>query len=743
MHSLVGHIIFIMLFLLPYSIFAQNEGRVEVGATIVASDKATPWLSPSNDFAFGFRKLEQSLFLLSIWFYKLRDKTVVWYANQSMPISKGSKVELNRQMGLVLYDPEGKQFDSSPEWESFQNPTDTMLPTQILKSGGVLYSRQSENNFTRGRFQFRLLGDGNLVLNTRDVQSDFSYEAYYISGTNDPPNSANSGYQVVFNQTAQMYILRRNNLRKDLTTTSLFSTTDYYHRSTLNFDGVFAQYSHPKSFSVPGWITIWIQPVNICVENTVKAAGSGTCGFKSLCQLNENQRPVCECPQGDELFDPNDKYGSCEPNFTQICGKDNSKSTEDLYDLVAQPTGTDWPFNDYEHMEPTTEIACKNSCLSDCFCAVAVFRDSGCWKKKLPLSNGRRDAVVNLNGKAFLKVHKGNIPPTTFQPHLEPHNKKDKGTLIVVESVLLVVICMGFFLIYHKKINKFQNVESDAETNLRCFTYKELQEATGGFKEELGRGAFGIVYKGEIVNSGTRKFIAVKRLDAVIQDREREFKTEVKVIGQTHHKNLVRLLGFCDEGDSKLLVYEFLSNGSLASFLFGDTKLSWNIRTQIATGIARGLQYLHEECSTQIIHCDIKPQNILLDDYYIARISDFGLAKLLMMNQSQTNTGIRGTKGYVAPEWFKGKPITTKVDVYSFGVMLLEIVCCRRNIGDLEDGGEQEPILTDWAYDCFQERVLDLLVKDDVEALNDRKNLKRFVTVALCCIQEDASLSRQ
>ncbi|CAH2040887.1 unnamed protein product [Thlaspi arvense] len=126
--------------------------------------------------------------------------------------------------------------DSSLEWESFQNPTDTMLPTQAMNSGGVLYSRQSETNFAHGRFHFRLLQEGNLVLNTRDVQSNFAYEPYYNSGTDDSSNTANSGYQVVFNQTAQMYILKRNNQRMDLTMDLVPSTKDHYHRATLNFD---------------------------------------------------------------------------------------------------------------------------------------------------------------------------------------------------------------------------------------------------------------------------------------------------------------------------------------------------------------------------------------------------------------------------------------------------------------------------------------------------------------------------
>jgi serine/threonine protein kinase len=295
-----------------------------------------------------------------------------------------------------------------------------------------------------------------------------------------------------------------------------------------------------------------------------------------------------------------------------------------------------------------------------------------------------------------------------------------------------------FSSFYKKKITKSNHNGSVVEMNLRSFTYKELEEATNGFNEELGRGAFGIVYKGAIkMGSDSDVLVAVKKLHIVAPERDKEFKAEVNIIGKTHHKNLVRLIGFCDEGQQRLLVYELLSHGTLASFLFGDLKPVWNQRIQIAFGIVRGLLYL--ECSTQIIHCDIKPQNILLDEHYNARISDFGLAKLLLMDQSQTHIAIRGTKGYVAPEWFRNMPITSKVDVYSFGVLLLEIICCRKSV-DMESGEEDKAILTDWAYDCFREGTLDVLVEYDREAMDDMKKVERFVKVAIWCIQEDPSL---
>lgn len=199
------------------------------------------------------------------------------------------------------------------------------------------------------------------------------------------------------------------------------------------------------------------------------------------------------------------------------------------------------------------------------------------------------------------------------------------------------------------------------EINLRSFSYKELKEVTNGFKEELGKGAFSTVYKG-VVSTENKNFVAVKKLDNLARDNEKEFKVEVSAIRRTNHKHLVQLVGFCAEEQHLLLVYEFMSNGSLANYLFEKSKPTWYRRIQIALDTARGILYLHEECNTQIIHCDIKPQNILLDDSDNAKISDFGLAKILLKDQTRTTTGIRGTKGYVAPEWFKNMAITVKVD---------------------------------------------------------------------------------
>ncbi|KAK9941300.1 hypothetical protein M0R45_017909 [Rubus argutus] len=745
------------LFLLPIYVLAQTNGSVAVGASLSAAGNSS-WISPSGDFAFGFRQLENNdLFLLSIWFAKIPDRTIVWYANGDKPAPKGSTVNLTANSGLVLTSPQGDELWKSNQsiagvvahglmndkgnfvlednksaklWETFKNPTDTMLPGQIMERGGKLSSRNSETDYSRGRFQLDFQVDGNLVFSAK--------KPFYSTATTTGTVPGSEGLRLVFNDSGNFYILRVNG-GHFIFTGEERAARDYYLRTTLSFDGVLAQYFLPKtSVGNASWAPLWSEPPNICQKINVNS-GPGICGYNSICILQADKRPTCECPTGYSLLDPNDPYGSCYPDSKLGC-ENELNYTKDLYNVEVL-ANTDWLTSSYVQLNASTADTCSQSCLEDCLCAVAVYSNDTCWKKKFPLSYGREDST--LNSKTFIKFRNDN---STRQV---PDDKKSRTTWVHVGSVLLgtsvfvnfilgaAVICLGFFLIFQKKHARF--TQNDLDTNLRSFSHKELKEATNGFNEELGKGAFGVVYKG-IIQIGSGVQVAVKKLNCVnVQDGEKEFKTELKIIGQTHHKNLVRLVGYCDEGQERLLVYEFLSNGTLASFLFGDEKPSWRQRMEIADGVAKGLLYLHEECSSQIIHCDIKPQNILLDDHYNARISDFGLAKLLMMDQSRTHTAIRGTKGYVAPEWFNSMAITAKVDVYSFGVVLLEIICCRRSV-DMENNCEEKAILIDWVYDCYRDGALDAVLDHEVDALDDKTELEKTAMIALWCIQEDPSL---
>ncbi|XP_031262138.1 G-type lectin S-receptor-like serine/threonine-protein kinase LECRK3 [Pistacia vera] len=743
-----------------------SAANISLGSSLSTTSDNSSWLSPSGDFAFGFRHLNNSdLFLLAIWFNKIPEKTIVWYADGDNPAPRGSKVELTTD-GLSLKDPRGQTiWSASPStrvadeaaildtgnfvligngsnyvWQSFEDPRDTILPTQRLDLGSMLVSKVTETNFSKGRFELHLM-NGSLVLNPVAWPTRFNYKPYYNSNTYSV-NSSESGHQLVFNESADIYIVKANGEIVQLPSWTKLANprADYYFRATLDFDGVFTEYARPKNpDDNQGWWPLRVVPENMCLA-MFHDIGRGGCGFNSYCSI-ENGRFSCDCPPGYIFVDPNNRFSDCKPTFRQGCGGDDaSRDPEELYE-IREFNNVDWPLGDYERLEPYNQTMCEKDCLHDCSCAVAIFDGARCWKKKLPLSNGRSSATGF--SKVLFKVRKGNSPDFAANSGGNKGISPLLGALLLGGSVffnvlLLVAFCLIVFVLPKRKYgnDNFQD-SSNSESNLRFFTYNELNEATDYFKEELGRGSFGTVYKG-VLRTGSRNAIAVKKLDKLAQEREREFKTEVSAIGRTHHKNLVQLLGYCDEGTNRLLVYEFMSNGTLANFLFALPRPDWNLRVRISLEIARGLVYLHEECSVLVIHCDIKPQNILLDQYFTAKISDFGLSKLLLSDQSRTRTMIRGTRGYVAPEWFKNVAVSAKVDVYSYGVMLLEIICCRRSVV-MEIEEERRAILTDWAYDCYVERRLDVLVNEDEMAMADKCRLQKWLMVAIWCIQEDPS----
>ncbi|KAF7813775.1 G-type lectin S-receptor-like serine/threonine-protein kinase LECRK2 [Senna tora] len=629
--------------------------------------------------------------------------------------------------------------DSLTLWESFDHPADTILPGQVLNQPSRLVSRYLATNYSRGRFQFVLQNDGNLVLYTTLFPLDivnFPYWSTQVFG---------NGFSLVFNQSAYIFAQRSDGSIIETISSNAPSTQDFYHRAILDYDGVFRHYYYPKSSNsssrsiLMAWSTWSFTPSNICMRIEA-AVGSGACGFNSYCMFN-NGTKSCHCPIGYSFFDPNDTMKGCKQDFVpQSC--DDTYSETHLFDFHEMPN-TDWPYTDYEYFKSTSEEWCKQACLDDCFCAVVFFRNGECWKKKRPFAFGRMDSFIG--GKALIKIRKDN---STLNSGVTDKNNDQYSKLIITGStilsssvflnlVLLVAACLVANWFVRKNPMVLPVVQYSPGMNLRSFSYKELSKATNGFTEELGHGACATVYKGVLLDF-PGNLIAVKKLNTV-KESEEEFEAEVSAIGRTHHRNLVQLLGFCNEGEHRLLVYEFMSNGSLASFLFDKKRPSWNQRVQIAIGTARGLMYLHEECSTQIIHCDIKPQNVLLDDTYTAKISDFGLAKLLKLDQTVTTTAIRGTKGYVAAEWFKNIPINIKVDVYSYGVLLLELICCKRNF-DMKVEDENEMVLVDWASDCFQDGKLYSLVEDDEEALDDLERVEKYVMIVMWCIQEDPLL---
>ncbi|KDP24340.1 hypothetical protein JCGZ_25636 [Jatropha curcas] len=310
-----------------------------------------------------------------------------------------------------------------------------------------------------------------------------------------------------------------------------------------------------------------------------------------------------------------------------------------------------------------------------------------------------------------------------------------------VGSVSLIILVIGLLLWWKQRHDqpiffdvKDRHHEEISLGNLRRFQFRELQVATNNFsnKNILGKGGFGNVYKG-ILQDGS--IVAVKRLkDGNAVGGEIQFQTEVEMISLAVHRNLLRLYGFCITPTERLLVYPYMSNGSVASRLKGKPVLDWGTRKRIALGAARGLLYLHEQCDPKIIHRDVKAANILLDDYCEAVVGDFGLAKLLDHQDSHVTTAVRGTVGHIAPEYLSTGQSSEKTDVFGFGILLLELITGQRAL-EFGKAANQKGAILDWVKKIHQEKKLEMLVDKDLKANYDRIELEEIVQVALLCTQ--------
>ncbi|XP_059434046.1 rust resistance kinase Lr10-like [Corylus avellana] len=363
-------------------------------------------------------------------------------------------------------------------------------------------------------------------------------------------------------------------------------------------------------------------------------------------------------------------------------------------------------------------------------------------------------AIIDQDHYGFLELS-WSLPTYKGAPAAKDNNssgsgtqsKHDKGSLsklafgLILGSFILVQAISSLYRIYtydkvekehQAKIEKF--LEDYRNFRPSRYSYVDIKRITNQFNEKLGEGAYGTVFKGKLSNE---IHVAVKILN-VSKGNGEEFINEVGTMGRIHHVNVVRLVGFCANGFRRALVYEFLPNDSLEKLISSTaTKncvLNWDKRQNIALGVARGIEYLHQGCYQQILHFDIKPHNVLLDQNLNPKISDFGLAKLCSKDQSAVSmTTARGTMGYIAPEVFSrnfGK-VSSKADVYSFGILLLEIVGGRKNV-DVRVENTSQVYFPEWIYNLLEQKEdIRIFVEDDGNA----KTAKKLAIVGLWCIQ--------
>ncbi|XP_034932529.1 G-type lectin S-receptor-like serine/threonine-protein kinase LECRK1 [Populus alba] len=747
--ALVSGLLLLMLSILFVEARTQPNrfGEIHLGSQLSPISNLNSWQSPSGNFAFGFYS-QGNGFAVGIWMMGQPNNTVVWTANRDdEPVSFNATIHLSEEGKLLLRTEQGNENlianvseiaasasmldsgnfvlynGSSVIWQSFDYPTDTILVGQNLTYSDKLVSSVSSSNHSSGRFFLVMQADGNLVAYPTN-SAGLSVDAYWAS---DTYQDSKKGLSLYFNHQGFLFLDTVSKKPVLLARSSYpCNNKTTIFRATLDADGIFRLYSHCLENKTSRSVHIeWSALNNQCNVR-------GFCDFNSYCS-GMGTNADCSCYPGFAFNDPSEKFSGCYKNVPEsFC---TGTKEGQMYDVI---TVENILFERYPYsVLDEKKNNCGLSCLEDCLCDVALYKNERCEKYTAPIRYGIKD--LNESSIAFFKVK----PTPAAPPMSRTIIIESKKSLLVFLAIafgsvtfLCFVIAISTFCVYRDRAYLYEKLSGiislAGEFTLRSFSYSELEKATSGFMEELGRGSIGAVYRGTM--PGGDRTVAVKRLEKVLDEGEKKFRAEITVIGQTYHRNLVRLLGFCVEGSRRFSSTSTEKRQTLADLLFqSERRPIWKERVRIALDIARGILYLHEECQACIIHCNITPQNILMDDSWMAKISDFGLSKLLYPDEIRSSMALSQSRGHMAPEWQNNALMSVKADIYSFGVVLLEIICCSSSI-KVDVSTPDEMNLTSWAYQCFAAGQLDKLVKDeDIEF----ESLERMVKIGLLCVQHD------
>ncbi|GLJ28327.1 hypothetical protein SUGI_0556690 [Cryptomeria japonica] len=675
-----------------------------VGTSLVGNQTL---VSKNGTFALGFFSPQKTNnWYIGIWYAKVSEKTFVWVANRENPVRNIPGVlNLSRDGYLRLFDLRGRLIWSSDNslkasrasllesgnlvllrtragkvWESFQHPVDTWLPGMKMRKGMKLTSWKSSSDPAPGPFYLQM------DPSPASTQfSAFSHNSgpYWSSGEwngkyfANMPGFASAGSQVKI----VCVTLPPSRMYCTYTTKGMIM-----EHSSLKKNGELWVYYMIQN---GGWMVDAFGPTDQCIVY-------GVCGANAACidytQLNAhvtgNANDTCTClqgfrPQNSHAWDSQEWWLSgCVRRSPLQCSLTNS--TDGFLEVKDKLLADD---EAAAYSKEQTLSGCQLACLNNCSCM--AFRLSS---SSPPVCRLWFGDLMNVHESPGIQSFYLCLAASELQGSTTKPRNKSFGLHILLPGgaaglVLVLVLVLVVFIMWKRgRMAK----EDDVPTSLRAFTFRKLRVATKNFRHKLGKGSFGSVFKGTLAD---KTLIAVKRLEG-LAGTEKQFRAEISTIGEIQHVNLVRLFGFCAEESRRLLVYEYMPNGSLDSFLLrgkeGEVQgklLSWKTRFQIALGTARGLAYLHDEC-------------------------------------------------YLAPEWISGIPITPKADVYSFGMTLLEIIAGRRNV-DLTVPQPSCYYFPPWAADQFHKGNLMAIVDGRISGEADAEEVRRAVTASILCIQRD------
>ncbi|CAL9237911.1 unnamed protein product [Arabidopsis halleri] len=733
-------LLFTMLSSSSYAVIT-TESPLSMGQTLSSANEVYElgFFSPNNT---------QDQYV-GVWFKDTIPRVVVWVANREKPITDSTaNLAISSNGSLLLFN--GKH---GIVWSSGVSFASSRCRAELLDSGNLVVI-----DIVSGRFMwqsFEHLGDtllhtASLTYNlaTAEKQVLNSWKSY-----TDPSPGDFLG-QITPQVPSQGFIMR--------------GSTPYWRSgpwAKTRFTGIpFMDESYTGPFTLhqdvngSGYLTYFkknykLSRITLTSEGSVKMFRDngmgwelyyeapknscdfyGACGPFGLCVMSVP--PKCKCfkgfvPKSIEEWKMGNWTGGCVRHTELDCLENSTGKDTDVFHPIANIKPPDF----YEFASSVNAIECHQRCLHNCSClAFAYIKGIGClvWNQDL------MDAVQFSATGELLSIR-------LARSELDGNTRKKTVVASTVSLTLFVILGFTAFGVWRCRVEHNAHISKDAWRNdlkpqdvpgLDFFDMNTIQNATKNFSlsNKLGQGGFGSVYKGKLQDG---KEIAVKRLSSSSGQGKEEFMNEILLISKLQHRNLVRVLGCCIEGDERLLIYEFMVNKSLDTFIFDSRKrleIDWPKRFNIIQGIARGLLYLHRDSRLRVIHRDLKVSNILLDEKMNPKISDFGLARMYQGTEYQDNTRrVVGTLGYMSPEYAWTGMFSEKSDIYSFGVLLLEIISGEK-ISRFSYGEDGKTLLA-YAWESWSENGgIDLLDQDVADSCHPIE-VGRCVQIGLICVQ--------